>query len=229
MRLLLKSFNLGCYKSPTVTRTPGLIFLIFISLNLSGQEIHKTNVLFDGHSLAGWSVLPQADTSLWKTVDGSIAGGDGVRKIPRNTYLVTEKEYTDFEFRCLFRLTGDPQTGMLNSGIQYRSIVNNGNMTGYQADIGDGFWGNIYDEHRRKKLITGDLSVLELVLNRKGWNSYIIRCRGNQHELYINGVKTTEFIEKDPQIPSTGVIAIQLHSGGAARIEFRSITITELD
>ncbi len=102
-------------------------------------------------------------------------------------------------------------------------------MTGYQADIGDGFWGNIYDEHRRKKLLTGDLSVLQLLLNKQGWNSYIIRCQGNRHELYINGVKTSEFIEKDAQIPAKGVIAIQLHSGGAARIEIQNIYITELD
>jgi hypothetical protein len=212
-----------------VTRNTILILLIVVSPKLFSQGIYSVTALFDGHSLSGWRVLPESDTGLWKVVAGNITGGGGVNKIPRNNYLVTEKEYTNFEFRCLFRLTGDPKTGMINSGIQYRSIIKDGNMTGYQADIGDGFWGNIYDEHRRKKLTTGDLNVLQLLLNKQGWNSYIIRCTGNRHELYINGVKTSEFIEKDPQIPSTGVIAIQLHSGGNARIELRDIMITELD
>jgi len=200
-----------------------------MSLNLFSQSILKVDPLFNGSSLAGWRVLPETDTSLWKVVDGNITGGDGIRKIPRNSYIVTEGEYANFEFRCLFRLSGDPQTGMLNSGIQYRSIIKDGNMTGYQADIGEGFWGNIYDEHRRKKLIVGDLGVLQRILNKQGWNSYIIRCQGNRHELYINGVKTTEFVEKDPLIPAKGVIAVQLHSGGVARIEIRDITLTVLD
>jgi hypothetical protein len=212
-----------------VTRNTILIFLVFISAKLLGQEIYNSTPLFDGHSLSGWKVLPEADSGLWKVVAGTIAGGDGVNKISRNNYLVTEKEYANFEFRCLFRLSGDSKTGMINSGIQYRSLIKDGNMTGYQADIGEGFWGNIYDEHRRKKLLTGDLTTLQLLLNKQGWNSYIIRCKGNRHELYINGVKTSEFIEKDSQIPSTGVIAIQLHSGGSAMIEVRNVTITELD
>lgn len=30
----------------------------------------------------------------------------------------TLEAFEDFEFRCLFRLTGNPSTGMINSGIQ---------------------------------------------------------------------------------------------------------------
>lgn len=202
--------------------------LVVTYSNLFSQEIRNTRSLFDGHSLSGWKALPESDNSLWSVDGGTITGGNGVDKVSRNTYLVTENEFENFEFRCLFRITGDAQTGMINSGIQYRSLIREGQMTGYQADIGEGFWGNIYDEHRRKKLVNGDLSVLQHLLNKQGWNSYIIRCQGNRHELYINGVKTTEFIERDPQIPSSGVIAIQLHSGGAAKIEVRDVVISEL-
>jgi hypothetical protein len=151
-----------------------------------------------------------------------------VAKIPENTYLYTEKEYSDFEFRCLFRLSGDPKTGLINSGIQYRSQVHNGQIVGYQADIGTGYWGDIYDEHRRGKLIGGDLRTLKYLLKEDGWNSYIIRAKGNYHELYINGIKTCDYIENDPKIPAKGVIAVQIHSGGAAKVEFRDLTITEL-
>ena len=151
-----------------------------------------------------------------------------MNKIPANTYLHTLKEYEDFEFRCLFKLTGDPKTGMINSGIQYRSVLEKGTIVGYQADIGDGYWGDIYDEHRRAKLVGGDLSTLRHVLHKDGWNSYTIRCRGNLHELYINGVKTCEYTEKDATIPRKGVIAVQIHSGGVAQVAFRDLTITEL-
>ena len=202
--------------------------LVFSSLKVCGQLPVKTVSLFDGKTLKGWKTVDLADEKLWFVADSAIRSGDGVKKIPANTYLYTTREYGDFEFRCLFRLSGDPKTGMINSGIQYRSIVEGKKMVGYQADIGDGYWGDIYDEHRRGKLAGGDLRTLRHLLKEDGWNSYIIRCKGNRHELYINGVKTCDYIENDSQIPQKGVIAVQIHSGGVAQVEFRDLTISEI-
>lgn len=192
------------------------------------QSTVKAVSLFDGKTLTGWKTVDPAHSKLWFVKDSVIRSGDGLNKIPDNTYLHTTNEYGDFEFRCLFRLSGDPKTGMINSGIQYRSILEGSKIIGYQADIGNGFWGDLYDEHRREKLVSGDLSILKRILNEDGWNSYIIRCKGNHHELYINGVKTCDYVEKDTKIPQKGVIAVQIHSGGVAQVEFRDLTITEL-
>jgi len=186
----------------------------------------QTVSLFDGVSLNGWTPVDPADSGYWSVQDSLITGGDGASLVPKNTYLRTEQEFGDFELRCLFRLSGDPATGFINSGIQYRSFVSDGDIVGYQADIGNGHWGDLYDEHRRALLVKGDLSTLQRVLRDGEWNTYIVRVRGNHHELYINGVKTCDYTEKDPDVPSRGVIAIQLHSGGAARIQVRDITIT---
>ncbi|WP_262246329.1 3-keto-disaccharide hydrolase [Parapedobacter soli] len=183
--------------------------------------------LFDGVTLDGWQPVDPADAHFWTVADSCIIGGDGHTDVPKNTYLRTTREYGDFELRCLFRLSGDHATGFINSGIQYRSAVVNDDIVGYQADIGDGHWGDLYDEHRRELLVPGDLRSLNRILNRDGWNSYIVRVRGNHHELYINGVKTCDYIETDPNIPTNGIIAIQLHGGGAAKVQFRDITITE--
>lgn len=209
----------------------GLVCLVVFQLLTGtsfGQQVGKSQSLFDGKTLQGWKVFPAEHQKLWQVKDSVIVAGDGTSPIPANNYLYTEKEYGDFEFRCLFRLTGDQSTGMINSGIQYRSFIDNGNMVGYQADIGDGFWGDIYDEHRREKLVGGDLSTLRHLLKEGGWNSYIVRCKGNHHELYINGVKTADYVEEDSSIPSKGIIGVQLHSGGNAQLELRDITITEL-
>jgi hypothetical protein len=207
-----------------------ILFLVLFltSYDIYGQKSVKSTALFDGKTLTGWKTVDLANEKYWYVKDGIITGGDGITKIPENTYLYTENEYGDFEFRCLFRLSGDPSTGMINSGIQYRSKVQGGKMIGYQADIGNGYWGDIYDEHRRGKLCEGDLSTLKHVLEEDGWNSYIIRAKGNRHELYINGVKTCDYMEIDSGIPAKGVIAVQVHSGGAAKVEFRDLTITEL-
>ncbi|MFS8616318.1 MAG: DUF1080 domain-containing protein [Solitalea sp.] len=202
------------------------VLLGLIPGTLLGQS--KTISLFDGKTLKGWEVVDPADAKYWKAEDGTIVGGDGVTRIPKNTYLRTVEEFEDFEFRCLFRLSGDESTGMINSGIQYRTEDTGTDVVGYQADIGNGFWGDIYDEHRRGKLVGGDVEALRFLLKEDGWNSYIVRVKGNFHELYINGIKACEYVEKDPDIPKKGVIAIQLHSGGAAKIELRNPTITKL-
>lgn len=192
------------------------------------ETIPQPVPLFDGETLNGWTTVDPDDGHYWRVVDGVIVGGDGQTLVPKNTYLRTVEEYEDFEFRCLFRLSGDHATGFINSGIQYRSFVENRDIVGYQADIGRGHWGDIYDEHRRALLVQGDLLTLNHVLREDGWNSYIIRVKGSRHELYINGVKTVDYLEADPDIPSSGVIALQLHSGGAAKLEVRDITLTPL-
>lgn len=204
-----------------------LLFLLFI-FKCNSQTINSTISLFDGATLEGWETVKEGNQIFWSVEDSSIIGGDGKQKIPENVFLYTTKTYEDFEFRCLFRLTGDPDSGFINSGIQYRSLIEGDKMIGYQADIGKGHWGDIYDEHRRGKLMDGNLNTLQHILNEDGWNSYIIRVKGNKHELYINGVKTGEYIEKDQNIPSKGVIGIQLHSGGKAKIEVKDITITPI-
>lgn len=192
-------------------------------------QSEKTITLFDGKTLDGWKTVNPDDAKYWKAKDSLIIGGDGTTSVPQNMYLQTVDEYGDFEFRCLFRLSGDPSTGFINSGIQYRSKVEGNDIVGYQADIGDGYWGDIYDEHRRGLLLQGDLRTLWPILKRDGWNSYIVRVRGNHHELYINGVKTCDYREEDTTVPVKGIIAFQLHGGGAAKIEVRDVTITTFD
>ena len=204
-----------------------LICLMFPLLRAS--EPVKSVSLFDGETLDGWKTVIAEDVRFWSVVDGVLTGGDGIEKIPHNTFLHTMKEFEDFEFRCLFRITGDSSTGLINSGIQYRSSAHGAHMIGYQADIGEGYWGDIYDEQRRRRaLIKGDLSTLSKILESTGWNSYIIRCKGTHHETYINGVKVADYVEEDVTIDSKGVIGIQLHSGGNAKIEISDITLTAL-
>ena len=185
--------------------------------------------LFDGKTLSGWeSKTPER----WQVEDGAIVSGDLKEKIPNNFFLFTEKSYADFEFRCQFRLTGDPKTGLINSGIQFRSeLLDNGHARGYQADIGDDeWWGCIYDEHRRNKVIAkSDIAKVGPVVKRNDWNEYVIRCEGARSRLWINGLLTVDYMETDPDIPRSGKIAVQVHSGGAAKVEFKDLTIEEFE
>lgn len=216
-------------KTAYLLTLPLILILSVLMLSAEDKAAPQTQSLFDGKTLTGWKTVNPDFADKWSVVDGAITSGDGKTKIPTNTYLATTKEYGDFEFHCKFRLRGDHKTGMINSGIQYRSSIHDKKIIGYQADMGRGWWGGIYDEHRRNKLLVkGDMSALGEDFQEDGWNSYTIRCKGNHHELFINGKKTCDYIEEDPAIPAKGVIAVQIHSGGIATVEFKDLTIKEL-
>ena len=80
------------------------------------------------------------------------------------------------------KCSGDPATGMINSGIQIRSerVPDSNHVCGYQIDCGAGWFGKIYDEFRRRKTIAQpvDPAALKKVINVFGWNDYRIRAEG---------------------------------------------------
>ena len=56
-------------------------------------------------------------------------------------------------------------------------------MSGYQADLGPGYWGSLYDESRRNKtLASPDSLTLAKALNPNAWNEYENKnaCHVNQ-------------------------------------------------
>ncbi|MGE9270768.1 MAG: 3-keto-disaccharide hydrolase, partial [Verrucomicrobiales bacterium] len=88
----------------------GAILLILPSV--VAEEAAQPISLFDGKTLTGWKPLTQAGAKYWSVVDGVITGSNHGKKVPKNTWLVSEKSFGDFEFRCKFRITGDHETGL---------------------------------------------------------------------------------------------------------------------
>ena len=119
----------------------------------------------------------------------------------------------------------------VNAGVQIRSerVPEHHEMIGYQADLGQSYWGSLYDESRRNKVLAkADMELLSKVLKKDGWNDYVIRCQGPRIQLWINGLRTVDYTEPDPAIPLTGKIALQIHSGPPAEAWYRKITLKEL-
>lgn len=181
--------------------------------------------LFDGSSLSGW----EGDTNVWRVRDGLIVGGS-LSGNPRNEFLATTRSYTNFVLRMEYKLIGTE--GFVNSGVQFRSVrlSNPSNeMYGYQADIGAGYSGCLYDESRRKTFLVraSDESIKRL--EKTGdWNRYEIRCEGAHIQLWLNGEKTVDYSETDPGIQQSGLIGLQIHGGNKAEVSFRDITIREI-
>ena len=98
--------------------------------------------IFDGRSVAGW----EGNMAAFRIQDGAVVGGQLDKRVPRNEYLCTQKSYRDFELRLKFRLLGEN----VNGGVQFRSerVPNSNEMIGYQADMGQTYWGCLYDERR---------------------------------------------------------------------------------
>ncbi len=184
--------------------------------------------LFDGQSLAGW----EGDKQWWRVENKTITGGSTTEKIPRNFFIATTRSFQNFDLRLQLKLTGDPQTGMINSGVQIRSlrVPADTEMSGYQVDAGEKWWGKLYDESRRNKVIAEPLNAAaaDAAVKKGDWNDYRIRAEGPRIRAWINGVPTVDYTETDPNIALDGKIGIQVHGGGIALVQAKAITLEEL-
>jgi hypothetical protein len=101
-------------------------------------------------------------------------------------------------------------------------------VIGYQADMGMQYWGCLYDESRRKRVLVQATPESLAGLDKGGWNTYRITARGSHIILELNGRKTVDYTETDPGIERSGFIALQLHSGPAFEMRFKDLRIREL-
>ena len=177
--------------------------------------------LFNGKDLDGWEV----DTpGIWSVRDGMIVAKTS--GLDHNDFLRTRKHYTDFELRLSFRLLN----GSGNSGIQFRSkpVPGSHEVAGFQADIGQQYWGCLYDESRRRKILVQTPAEILAGLERDGWNQYTVTAQGDRIILELNGIRTVDYVEKEPGIDRSGIIALQVHGGPPMEVHFKDIRIREL-
>lgn len=182
--------------------------------------------LWDGRSFEGW----EGETnSVWRIRDGAIVGGS-LEGNPRNEFLATVKRYKNFHLRFEYKLVGTE--GFVNGGVQFRSkrIAQPPNeMSGFQADIGAGYSGCLYDESRRNRMLAmADTNLVRIVERPGDWNVYEVVAAGSQIVLALNGQRTASWLERDPAIETEGVIALQIHGNCKAEIAFRNLTIDVL-
>jgi len=181
--------------------------------------------LFDGKTLAGW----EGDEKTWRVEDGAIVGGSLDANVPRNEFLCTTKSYGDFELKLKFKLLGDKDKA--NGGVQFRTkrIPKHHEVIGYQADIGKGYWGALYDESRRNKVLAGPKAEdVEKLVKADDWNDYTIRAQGPWIQLWLNGTKTVNYIEKDEKIEATGIFGLQVHGGAKTKVLYKDLMLEEL-
>jgi hypothetical protein len=184
----------------------------------------KPVAIFDGRTFAGW----EGNLAIFRVEEGAIVGGSMKDKIARNEFLCSTQTYGDFELRLKFKLLGGDAA---NAGVQFRTkrIPNNHEVSGYQADMGAGWWGGLYDESRRNKTLSApDQEKMKQIVTPTEWNDYVIRAEGSHIRLWINGVQTVDYVEPDASIESRGVICPQIHAGPPSEAWYKDITIVDL-
>jgi hypothetical protein len=197
------------------------LIVAVVAVSLTAQP----RPLFDGRTLTGW----EGDAKVWRVVNGAIVGGS-MQGNSQNEFLATRQSYGDFVLKLEYKLVG--AEGFVNSGVQFRSrrVEQPANeMSGYQADIGMGYSGSVYDESRRDRVLAAaDAEAVKRAEKPGDWNVYEIRCQGPRIVLTLNGVQTVDYSESEGGIPRDGQIALQIHGGGKAEVSFRNITIEAL-
>ncbi len=179
--------------------------------------------IFDGRTLDGW----EGNLEMFRLEAGAVVGGSLKNKIARNEFLCTARSYGDFELRLKVRLLGEGA----NAGIQFRTrrIPNHHEVIGYQADMGPGYWGALYDESRRKKILAApDAATLNGLVKAADWNDYAIRAEGKRVQLVLNGVRTVDYTEEDPTVDARGILCVQIHSGPPSEAWYKDITLLDL-
>lgn len=167
--------------------------------------------LFNGKTLEGWN----GNKELWKVQDGELVGLS--KGLARNEFLVSDMLARDFKLTFEIKLVKNEG----NSGVQFRSkAVDNGDVKGYQADVGAGWWGKLYEEHGRELLWkeSGEKHV-----KSGDWNRYEIEAVGSRVRTCINGQLCVDL--DDPDGAREGIFALQLHSGGPTEVRFRNFQL----
>jgi hypothetical protein len=203
------------------------ILAICVTLVVAAAQESGPVRLFDGETFHGW----QGDTNhTWRIENGALTGGSLEVRGPRNEFLSTTRAFTNFVLRIRCKLVGTE--GFVNGGVQIRSErlqTPPNEMIGYQCDMGSGYWGALYDESRRNKMLAQpETSAVTKALRKEDWNEYEIRCEGRRIRSWLNGVPMIDYTESDESLPQFGVIGIQIHGGAKAIASYKDITVEEL-
>jgi 3-keto-disaccharide hydrolase len=188
------------------------------------------DLLFNGKDLSGWKVNEGGKMDKWGVDKGVLyvqgAGGG---------WLMTEKEYGDFELQVEFKI---PEKG--NSGVALRSpMKGDPAYVGMEIQILDDAWHKKNLKDLKPVQLTG--SIYGVVPPSKDankpigeWNKYVITAKGRKVTIELNGVKIVDANlddHKDQFEAHSGLKAEKGHLGlqsHSERVEFRNIYVKEL-
>ena len=192
---------------------------------------------FNGKDFSGWSI--KSGYATYEIKDGVIIGTTA--KGSPNTFLVTDKQYGDFEIQFETKVSDK-----LNSGCQIRSHLKNvekskfgGRLYGPQVESeasgkNGAEAGYIYGEATGRGWITPKDKLTPHKNFKDGeWNHFRIVAKGPNIKVWLNGTLVTDLSDKEIyQTHPKGHIGLQVHGigkkAGPFTAAWRNIKLKEL-
>jgi len=216
------------------------LIAVFPLSSAGGEEfepLFPKNGVPEGWTVRAWSDVgkPGPEGAKWVVEDGVLNGGGA-----RGSWLISERQYADFELRFEFKL--GPQG---NSGCALRSPVKGDPaFDGLEMQMAD----FRYNTKAKPSELTGGLyralAPREQVYKPEQWNRYEIRLEGRRIRVVLNGTvvldqdlgKETHTVKRHDGTdasalkdrPLKGVIGFQNLSRGGSPVLIRGAMIREL-
>ena len=217
--------------------------------NVTGLELNTTpepmltqlNMvdLFNGIDLSGWSIK---GGQMPFVVKNGILVGKCDPNVPLNSFLATNKTYTDFiltaEYKwvvpsnsgIMIRAATRPLNGKEKTKIKDHTLQR---VFGLQCEIDSsprGWTGGIYGEAMGGwkyplSMESEHKNARAAVKNHTDWNRITIHVEGNRTKTWVNGIPCSNLWNNER--PS-GFIALQVHRGKQGEINWKSIRIKEI-
>ena len=192
-------------------------------INLSCQDDGWVE-MFNGKDLSGWKKV--GGNAKYEVQNGEIvgisvenefpsrerlAGGNlNWEDFPLNTFLVSEKAYSDFIIELELKV------GNMNGGIQFRSNSDpeyfKGIFHGYQCEVdpSERAWSaGIYDEMGRAWLYPVTFNPeARKAFKPDDWNLYRIECIGHNVRTWLNEIPVSHLVD---DVQPEGHFGLQVH------------------
>ena len=190
-----------------------------------------------GFTVRAWNEVskPAEGNPVWKVEKGILTAGE-----PRGSWLLSEKEYGDFELEFEFKLG---ETG--NSGCALRAPLHGDPaFDGIELQMAD----YRYNTEAKDSELTGGLyraiAPKKQVYRPTEWNKYHVTCKGSRIQVTLNGEQILDVdLEKEPVVvkrhdgkeapllkdrPRRGRIGFQELSRGSS-VQIRNARVKVLD
>ncbi len=198
------------------------LLLIIVGLNSCSagscsQSCEKIS-LFNGEDLTGWTIN---GTEKWYVEDGLLICESGPDK--QYGYLSTNEKFKNFELSLEFKQSADG-----NSGVFFRSSIDGVKISGWQVEVAppNHDTGGIYESYGRGWLVKIP-DEKENILKMGEWNKMKIRVVDDNVKTWLNGEPMVDLTDEKIG-EGYGFIALQIHSGGGIKVEWKNLELTKL-
>jgi len=184
-------------------------------------------VLFDGKRSIDW----QGGAGAFRVAGDAIVGGSVRRAAAKRAFLYGTKRYGDCEVSLKVKTVGEaPDGGVIVRGRFLDATA----ALGYRAAVGTVGGqlraGHLLDEGRgAKPLARPAPAKLRQIWKADGWNDLRVVCSGRRVRVFVNGVRTADYVETRTGAPRGDAVGLEVHPSQApGEVWYKAIRIRKL-